>query len=328
MKNLLSTLTFKPSCERKGILLTWLFLFIFFISIISLNIFIDPFFIFRSSPFEPRMELIDSHQRFAKSLQVMTRRPHTIILGSSRVYRGFDVGDGVYNMGVSSLTLTEAVSYTQHILRFTSARRLILGLDFWMWDNNTLTQIDWDENMGTFFYSIQSFFYALLKPNDSLHTLRKYFSSTQGTGEGWTYGGFFRTGKRSTIQIDKMLHAYTKHFETAQIDLKQFSLLEDIIHQCHSKGVELYVYISPIHPKTKAIYMQSKSASSFNPWREGIQRLCESEKIPFRDFTDLLEASPSLAEGSTEFWLDYSHFSPQVGRIILQSFGIIEEGLP
>jgi hypothetical protein len=329
MKKLLSILIFKFSSPRRLILSGWMFLFTFFISIIGLNLWVDPYFIFRKSPFEPRMELINSRQRFAKSLQVITRQPHTIVLGSSRVYRGFDVKGGIYNMGISSLTLTEAAAYIKHILRFTGVRKIVLGLDFWMCDKNMLTQVDWDGKTGTFPYILHSFLNTLLKPNDALNTLKPLLKSghkndSLGAEEGWTYEGFYHTGKRSKKVVDNMLQSYQDAFEKSFIDLKLLSLLERIIYQCQSRGVKLYVYISPLHPATKAIYMKSPNALFFTPWRENIQKLCENNKIPFYDFTDFLKDSASLSEGSTEDWLDYSHFSPKVGRILLRLLGILE----
>ena len=100
-------------------------------------------------------------------------------------------------------------------------------------------------------------------------------------------------------------------------------IVEEIILRCVTIGVKLYIYISPLHPEIKAIYKQSHNASYFDPWREKIYQICSNSNIQFYDFSDFLRDSPPLSNGSNEFWLDHSHFSPKVGTIILQTLGVI-----
>ncbi|MBP6951712.1 MAG: hypothetical protein KBC28_05825 [Alphaproteobacteria bacterium] len=324
MKHLLSILTFKIS-PKAFVMVLWVLFFVPLIIIIGLNLWVDPYFIFRKSPFEPRLMSIDHHQRFAKSLQVITRQPHTILLGSSRVYRGFDVGNDFYNMGISSLTLTEAASYIDHILLFTSVHTIVLGLDFWMCDKITPTLAGWDKNTGTLSYGIQSFLNALFNTEKMFEAFKTHFIDKKKIlgNEGWTYEGFFRTGTRSKNETQQMLRSYEKGFLKTKINLKMLDILEEIIQRCQTKGVKLYIYISPLHPEIKAIYKQSHNASYFDPWREKIYQICSNSNIQFYDFSDFLRDSPPLSNGSNEFWLDHSHFSPKVGTIILQTLGVI-----
>lgn len=321
---LLSILTSEISPKTFSVTLGGALLF-FLMGAVCLNLFVDPYFIFRKSPFESRLASIDSHQRFAKSLQVITRQPEIVLLGSSRVYRGFDVKNNkkIYNMGISSLSLTEAASYVDHILCFTKAHTIVLGLDFWMCDESTPTQPGWDNTTGTFSYAANSFLSALFQIEETYKTLKFLLKKNKVMKhEGWTYEGFFYTQPLSKKDIDDKLLSYEEVFKKVHIQLNKLSLLEDIIHKCQNKNVKLYAYISPLHPETKRIYKNSPNAPYFDPWRKKSQDICKKNNIPFQDFADLLEETPPLNQGSNDFWLDYSHFTPTVGLFILKTLKV------
>ena len=74
----LSILTFKIS-PKAFVMVLWVLFFVPLIIIINLNLWIDPYFIFRKSPFEPRFMSIDHHQMFAKSPYCKNHFPHRIL---------------------------------------------------------------------------------------------------------------------------------------------------------------------------------------------------------------------------------------------------------
>ena len=82
------------------------------------------------------------------------------------------------------------------------------------------------------------------------------------------------------------------------------------------------MYISPLHPATKDLYMNSSNAPFFNPWKEKVSTMCKKHNVLFYDFSELLKDSPPLWNGSDKCWLDYSHFKPNVGKFILETLNI------
>lgn len=291
---------------------------------VCFNLYVDPYFIFRTSPFDERLPDINLQQRFAKPLQVITRQPRIVLIGSSRVYRGFDVKDDFYNMGISSMTLVEASSYVKHVLNFTPARKIVLGLDFWMIDEVEATKEGWDKKTGTISYTLKSFSRALLRGNEAFRVFKGFIHNNHHplTEEKWSYTGFFHTSKRSKNEVEEMLLSYVKAFQKTQIQLEMLSYLEDIIRQCKAKEVELYVYISPLHPNIKEEYKKSKNAPYFDPWKDKVASICKKANISFYDLSNILDNSAPLENGSTDIWLDYSHFSPKIGKEILQRLGV------
>lgn len=351
----LSILTSEVSSKAFGVLFVGGILSFLMVNV-CLNLYVDPYFAFRKSPFDERLPQMRVQQRFAKTLQVITRQPKVVLIGSSRVYRGFDVEDDFYNMGISSMTLVEASSYVKHVLNFTSAQKIVLGLDFWMIDEVTPTQAGWDKGTGTLPYTLKSFSRALLRGNEAFEIFKQFIHNNYATffhtlksflrallrgneafvifkefirdnrvpsrEEKWTYTGFFHTGKLSKKDVDNGLRGYEKNMQKVQVQLKMLSYLEDIIQLCKAKDVKLYVYISPLHPAIQEVYKKSKNSPYFNPWKESVASICKKADIPFHDLSDMLNDSPPLENGSTDIWIDYSHFSPKIGKKILQNLGV------
>lgn len=290
---------------------------------VCLNVFFDPYFVFRKTAFEPRLVTIDTHQRFTKGLQVITRQPKIVLLGSSRVYRGFDIQGDMYNMGISSLMLTEAAAYVDHIANFTRAHTIVLGLDFWMFDEVTLSYEKWDPHTGTIASLLRSFLKALFDTKVTFQVMQDYFrGNILSSPEGWNYEGFFRTAASSKEEVEAKLKAYKEYFSKTRIQLNQIVLLEGIIKKCKSNGIKLYVYISPLHPTTREVYEHISQGPSFTTWTQKIRSICQENNVGFKDFSDFLTDSPPLVNGSDNTWLDYSHFQPSIGQVILKSLGL------
>jgi hypothetical protein len=307
---------------------------IFLSIILSINLFCDPYWTIRDKAFYGSSHnCLSTKQRFVKALQIVFRQPEIIIIGSSRVYRGFNFEDLpyhkkeiFYNAGISSLTLTEALGYVKQSSRFTRVKHIILGLDLWMMDKNKLFHEGFNEHLGEFQDLCNSFFISLLSfeaLEDSFDEFKSLFSLPKKEGGFWEKNGFFKTIPLEKKEIDSFLKSYENNLQSIVIDLKQFSILEKIIFICREKNIKLSIYVSPLHEKIFHIYEKAKLGTIYQEWVERIKNLCDSNDVRFFNFLkDYFDQSPDLP-GSPNIWIDYSHFSPIVGRIILKK--ILEE---
>lgn len=321
---LTSNLSFKFFFKRT------IFTILIFLSIILfINLFYDPYCIIWDKPFYSSSQLsLATKHRFSKALQIVFRQPEIIIIGSSRVYRGFDFEDLpyekkdiFYNGGISGLTLTEALGYIKQTSRFTRVKHIILGLDLWMMDKNKLFHEGFNEHLGEFQDLCNSFFISLFSfeaLEDSFEEFKSLFSLSKKNKGFWKKNGFFKTAPLTKEEIDSFLESYEKSLQPIVIDLKQLLTLEKVILLCKEKNIQLSIYISPLHKKTFNIYEKMKLGEIFHDWIEIIKNLCQTQGVPFFDFSkDYFKKSPDLL-GSTNIWIDYSHFSPVVGNLILK----------
>lgn len=108
------------------------------------NLIIDPYGLFHIvdiKGFNQQKEGVRLKIRFVKSLELPLRKPHTIIIGSSRIHDGVDPEHPllqgyppVYNLGIDMLRIHEALMYLKHAVVNAEIKRVIFGVDFFMFN--------------------------------------------------------------------------------------------------------------------------------------------------------------------------------------------------
>jgi hypothetical protein len=64
-------------------------------------------------------------------------------------------------------------------------------------------------------------------------------------------------------------------------------------------------------------------ADDFERWRADVLRTAAANGLPALDLADLGTAFPfAPEEGSTDAWLDNLHFTPVLGRMVLEKVGL------
>jgi hypothetical protein len=172
---------------------------------------VDPYWVWRQEPawvveHGGHNRILDRRMRHAKSLQVVARRPDNIILGSSRVYRGFDTttgrAAGMYNIGISSLRIAEAEKYVGHLVKNTPVKRLVLGLEYFMFDADQTTVSGFDMDTGSGKYLLTAVPAALV----TLQAWNDAGVAENGldSGDGlWRRNGFKTTEDRDAAGLEK-----------------------------------------------------------------------------------------------------------------------------
>jgi len=293
--------------------------------ILSINVFCDPYWLFRDeSPYRSAQLALTNKHRFVKSLQLVLRQPKILMVGSSRVYKGFDGSifideedDKFYNLGVSSLTLTEARGFIKQAINFTCVKHIILGLDLWMLDRNKLFHEGFNTQLGETQELCNAFFIALFSLDTLRDSWREFKAEKSALGK-WKKNGFYASPSLTKKEIDSFIESYEKNLQTMQIDLVQLSILEDIITLCKNKEVRLSLYMSPLHKKTYEVYQKLGLDHTLTLLVNRISSLAKSRNIAFHDFSESFLSTSSFLLNSSDKWIDYSHFSPVIGNFILQ----------
>ncbi len=282
----------------------------------------DPYWLWHEKPawfldWGGHNRALDIRNRFAKSLQVVVRRPEVVLLGSSRVYRGIDTGkiNGAYNLGISGLRIREAEAYLRHTLRWTGARRVILGLDYFMFDHNKPWEAGFDRDLGRHVYLFKALPAALL-------TLMAYRDSGlavsgEHAGDGfWTYSGFKSTKPRDREDLEVILSGfYTKK---QIITAAEYASFETVIDLVGKAGVELDVFISPMNARQVDRLRAAGEAADFDQWRKRLIDIGRLRGLTVHDFSlDNPFFGEEVINGSSPHWIDTSHYAPSVGDWLL-----------
>jgi hypothetical protein len=288
----------------------------------------DAYWLFRAHP--PWLDdtgganrLLDRQTRRSKILQAMTRSYRVALIGSSTTYHGLDPADadaappgGVFNVGISAL-MADELPIVAEVAASHGAERAVIGLDYYMFSRrNPPVQLspalaDATGRANTLLGSIVSR-YAIM-------------DSRLGEVEGgddpgsWTYDGFRVTPKLApslTIQNDAMRRRTAGPYRPETL-----AALDRTLEELHGRQVD--VYLSPVSDAQRRIMEQAGLLDDFARWRADIAAAAVRHGARFSDLADLGAAFPfDPAGGSTDIWLDNLHFTPLLGRAVLQAVGL------
>lgn len=295
----------------------------------GLNLVIDPFDIFNM----PRIKHLNTHksigvERLAKPLQAVSRRPSTIVLGTSRCLHGIDPNDipggSAYNLSLPGALAGELEALSRHVAAATTAKHLILCLNFVSFNEARSLREGFHANTLGEYGLLRSlprtvFSYAALKR--SRNTLR---DSVRGKPTTYRRDGFRpfvpRAGKENGSMITPVASflspggAY-RDFPGFAAKLAGFSRL---FRDLHTAGVSLTVMIPPLHATQLEAIDEAGLWSMFEDWKRSLATLCEATQAACWDFAAF---SPVTTESLTKppaNFSDTSHFQPSVGRLALR----------
>lgn len=294
------------------------------IMLASYNFYKDPYWFWRKAPSWVHSEALDTKQRFVKAIKAIKYRPDIVVIGSSRIYRGINTEhlkqfgyNRPYNLGISSLKLYEIYHILKNHLQLNLPQKIIIGLDYWMFDINRLKESDFceDKQNKNHIHHYTNKLIASLLSYSSFIDSKNHTKDIRSADGIWKEDGFHETVKREKNASILMLQGYVDYLRNFNYKRDSLKLMSKIINLCKKKKVKLALYISPIHFQTSLAYFNSKHFNNYDLWKNEVSDLCIKENIQIFDFS-----SDFLTKGETDpgsDWLDYSHFSPMIGDIIV-----------
>lgn len=287
----------------------------------------DPYWVFHTEPEWVKItnghnRVLDMRHYFAKTLQVVTFRPDVLVLGSSRVYRGIPTNEDLfgakraYNLGISMMMIQELRTNLIHALRWTSAREVIIGLDFFMFDS-TYRKDSFDERVSEWTYV----FRALLS---SLITMKAYEDTrTVITGQAykdgyWTRSGFIISNPRSGKRIEETFRNSCNGRNP--VTEGEYQTFREILNLLSEKGIQTSIFISPLNSRLVAKMKSTGQYQGFLEWKARTSAIASEYGLSIYDFSEKNPFFDTYPIGeSNRDWIDSTHYSPSAGRWIIHA---------
>jgi hypothetical protein len=293
----------------------------------------DAYWIFRAHP--PWLDIthganrrIDRQTRRAKILQAITRDYTVALIGSSTVYHGLDPRDAdpqfrgrTFNTGISALMADELPVVASVVASKGRVHRAIIGLDYYMFSRrDAKIALDADLATGTGRWT------ALMGSVVSWYALTDAWLSEVAGGEdpgSWTYDGFRETPKSPsalTIEHDAIRRRTAAPYRPETLEALSAGL-DALGHR------EIVLYLSPVSDAQRKVLADGGLLQDFARWRGDIAALAKHRGVSLLDLADLGAAFPfDPAQGSNDYWLDNLHYTPAIGRLVLQKVGLRSAG--
>lgn len=283
---------------------------------------VDPYWIVRTDPPWRSWSggvnrLLDVEMRRAKPLQLFVRPAETVLVGSSTVYRGLrpddlpgSAGRG-YNLGLSSLMASELPSVAR-LVAARGSKRVLIGLDYFMF-----TGMAAPPPLDARLADRLARFEARAKAVASLGALegcRPAALARAYEPGAWQADGF-KTAPDYPAEVTRRIAAQ-QNFATMAYRNEALAELARALELLAGRDVRLY--LSPMSGPQRALASAAGRWPEIARWRADIAALVRRHGTPFLDLVDghpFEDADPE--RGSSRFWLDSSHFKPEVGRWIL-----------
>jgi hypothetical protein len=319
---------------------------------------VDPYGLYRIvsfNGFNQQKEGVRSKIRFVKSLEMPLRSPQTLLMGSSRVHDGLNPDyitlqkyPPVYNFAIDMSRIYETLIQLRHAIKNTRVRRVIIGLDLFMFNGFQRKNEDFDEAI----YGRKLHFYDYFGPSifsrsalsDSVKTLRQ--SRNQNDRNEFLPNGY-RPQAFFKLKNYPAAHYYTnwiflsptqkgtKYYSNLKLNDQVFADFEQILSICRENNIELHLYINPAHAHLDGEGLVTLGHWEMNEeWKRHISKLATTWRIPLWDFSGYNSITTERVSNGMIYYWDSSHFKEIVGNWILdrmlgdssrvpQDFGIL-----
>jgi hypothetical protein len=288
-------------------------------------IWFDAYWIYRERPpwlatTEGANRLLDRQTRRAKILQALTRRYTMALVGSSTVYHGLDPEDAdpalrgqIFNVGISALMADELPLVASVVASRGELDRVVIGLDYYMFSRRK-PPVALDPELA----SRSGRWTALMGSVISRYAIMDSSIDEVVGGEdpgAWTYAGFRTTPKLPPAltrenDLIRRRTAAAYHSDTLDALHSTLALLA---------GHETEVYLSPVSDAQRRVLADEGLLADFARWRSDVADVAARHGVRFADLVDLGSTFPfDPAKGSTDQWLDNLHYTPALGRRVLQ----------
>jgi hypothetical protein len=289
----------------------------------------DPYWIFREHP--PWLSvtgganrLIDRQTRRAKTLQAMSRDYTVALIGSSTVYHGLDPDDvdeafrgRVFNVGISALIADELPTVARVVASRAEVERAVVGLDYFMFSRGDVP-VRLSPSLGQATGRANARLGSLLSEYALEDSAIDKIAGGEDPG-AWTYAGFRVTPKlppELTRRNDEIRRRTAMAYRPETL-----AALGMVLRSLAPRRVTLY--ISPVSDAQRRVLADAGLSDDFERWRVDVLATAAANGLVAIDLADLGTAFPfAPEEGSTEAWLDNLHFTPVLGRMVLEKIGL------
>jgi hypothetical protein len=336
----------------------------------AINIVADPYWIYRvidEPGFNQKKPYFSNYVRMGKAHSVSKIKPAGLILGSSTAFYGYDPShpgwqvSPVYNLGLGGATIYEIYRYYQHALAQSEIKKVVLVLDFFMFDKHEqfrsnysdarlLVKENGDTSRFVGFSDYGQSLFSMNALNHSIRTLIEQESLASWLSDGTIdynvrratikgEGGHECVSLRQEKRFIQWFSSISRQFEVAiNKQDAQYTYFKKILQLTIQNDIELHIIFPPSHIKMWEIIYLSGNWEHYSRWRSNIAELVDTEKqnnsqsrITLWNFSKLntmtMEAFPDLGDQGTtmKHYLEFLHYVKPLGDLVLdQVFGNIE----
>ncbi len=317
----------------------------------TLNYVVDPYGIYHygePTDWVKSRPRIRNLERLHKAYAVRTANAETLLLGNSRVLTGIApthpaLFKPAYNLALSAANIYECRRYLEHAASFHRPKLVLLGIDQWMFDADSLPEADFSEQRLAVDAALRP-----QRPSLPPDLMASLFSTSAVRDSGLTLLGRAKQVRYPQgMRDESLMRPYLKakqvlaenarwiaDMRTKPFDLRepdgdnlQLDALAGIVRFCAERGIRLFIFTNPLHAETLDYALAD--GHTYRQWMTAVLACVEAnaggssappEVWDFCGFNPIT-AEPFPKPGDTEsqmrYYWEISHFRKEVGDMML-----------
>ncbi|MBP0014260.1 MAG: hypothetical protein J7545_17570 [Roseofilum sp. SBFL] len=292
------------------------------------NFLVDPYGIMNTPKIDRFNKLKPTkgnHTRLFKAVDVIRLKPKNIFLGTSRANLGLDPrhsafsNDGremSYNLGLQDANLYEILRYFEHaITNQTDVKNVVIGIDYISFDEWSRPKADFDETLLETQKISGQIVMSILFSLDAFTS--SYETLIENLFEGETNSEFINGMRVINVnQFPWTLGYFTNGFSNSyheyKLSQKRLADLQKIVEICKQKGINLQLFVSPVHASQLEAIRATGTWDKFEQWKREVAKIS-----PFWDFSGYNSITTEAIAEEMVYFQDSSHYRPEVGNLVL-----------
>lgn len=286
----------------------------------------------------PGVKVMDD--RIHKPAMLSVHRPDGILLGSSRVARGFD-GRGLHpedgtvlNLGMTGATMTDIDALARKAVDETPVSRVWIGLDFGAFAMAETAPVEMPPGEGRAAPRVRALWHGLFSPRALKATLGLLLDPAACATPPFDARGFVRPGSGDPAGAhggepdpaarSRLLRSWrAPPVQRETLYAARMATLDRLLLHLGGRGVEVVLYRSPSHPAYYALVDEAGLGPLHRRWQVDTDRLAARRGLTLvaADAPGFLSAAglPACTEKRVDCaFQDAVHFRPGVGAAILR----------
>ncbi|RUR20239.1 hypothetical protein ELY21_01600 [Legionella sp. km535] len=343
----------------------YFFFLVLFCSLIVLcNWLVNPYNIYKSLPIKQfsQKPVVTSHLRLAKAMAVEWNKPDVLILGSSTAETGLNPqfpawnNSRVYNLGLSGANIYEVMRYLQHAEAVKPVKKVILAVNFFMFNAYVANRDDFDESIlkvdaqgNNNSLALNNLFTTLLS-YDAIKASWETVNSQNKKNAFQSNGQLvlnYREEQVSQLKGYRNNFLYTESYNKSSLiplphelfdfvnnekQINTLQYMQNIITICEKNNTQLVVVIAPEHIRLLETYKQLGLWKRYEQWQKELVDIIASHNAKHPDApyqlwsfnkintitTEQLPEKDDIKTTMRWFWDPY-HFKNDLGNLILET---------
>lgn len=293
------------------------------------NSLVDPYHVIKS-PVIPRFNEskpeMFSHVRLYKAFEVVQFKPEVILLGNSRTEWGLNPQHPIlnkyrtYNLGFSGANMQEVLQYFNHAISNQKDLKIaVIGLDFIMFDEEFYVP---DYSAQNILEKKRINYQEFIKVIFSLDALKSSYKTIKQNiylnyPDHRVFRGMAKIDLRrptpgSYDNFTQWIRAGIKLYPNFKLSSDKLADFRRLVEICRQNGIELKIFISPIHATQIEAIRVSGKWSIFEQWKRNLVNIA-----PVWDFSGYNSVTTEAVSTKMKNYIDSSHYREEIGNLIL-----------